>query len=113
MRRLRRLILIGLPVLAVALLLVAFFAPYLLKRYIEDHSEEWIARRVTIGRIILNPFTGTFGITDLSCSERNGDMRFISWEKASVKWDMWAWWNRDHWRFHAVELRSPYVRVSQ
>jgi Domain of Unknown Function (DUF748) len=113
MRRLRRFLLVGLPVLGVVLLLLAFFAPYLLKRYIEDHSEEWIARKVAIGHIILNPFTGTFGITDLSCTERNSDVRFVSWEKASLKWDMLAWWNHDHWRFHTIELRSPYVRVSQ
>ncbi len=113
MRHLRRFLFIGLPILAVALLLLSFFAPYLLKRYVEDHSQEWVARKVTIGHIILNPFTGTFGITDLSCTERNSDVRFISWQKASVRWDMLAWWNDDHWRFHTIEMRSPYVRVSQ
>lgn len=113
MRRLRRVLFILLPALTVLLLLLAFLAPYLLKRYIEAHSEVWIGRKVTIGNIILNPFTGTFAVNGLTCSERGSEARFVAWQHASVKWDLWALWNNGHWRFHAIELVEPYVHVAQ
>ena len=50
-------------VLVVLLFLVAFLFPYILKRYIETHSEAWIDRKVTIDRIILNPFTFRYAVT--------------------------------------------------
>lgn len=113
MRRLRRVLFILLPALTVLLLLLAFLAPYLLKRYIEAHSEEWIHRKVTIGSLILNPFTGTFAVHELSCTEVKSEARFVAWRKAAVKWDLWALWNDGHWRFHAIELVEPYVHVAQ
>ncbi|QQR88072.1 MAG: DUF748 domain-containing protein [Flavobacteriales bacterium] len=113
MRRLRRVLFILVPALTVLLLLLAFLAPYLLKRYIEAHSEEWIDRKVTIGNLILNPFTGTFAINELTCTEPRSDARFVAWRKASVKWDLWALWDKNHWRFHTIELVEPYVHVAQ
>ena len=59
--------LIGLGITIVVLVpVVALLLPYLLKRYIETHSEQWINRRVTIDRIILNPFTFRYGVTGVT-----------------------------------------------
>lgn len=113
MRRLRRVLFVLLPALTVLLLMLAFLAPYLLKRYIEAHCEEWIGRKVTIGSLVLNPFTGTFAVNGLACSEPDGAARFVAWQRASVKWDLWALWNDGHWRFHNIELVEPYVHVAQ
>lgn len=113
MRRVRRLLFALVPALVVVLLLLAFLAPYLLKRYIEAHSEEWIDRKVTIGSLVLNPFTGTFAVNGMSCTEPQSEVRFVAWRKAAVKWDLWALWNHDHWRFHTIELVEPYVHVAQ
>lgn len=100
-------------VLLLLLGIISWFLPYLLKRYVEQHSEEWIGRRVTIGSIILDPFSRTFGLTDVVCREPGSEERFVAWQKASVRWDLWAWWRHDAWRFHQVELRAPYVHVVQ
>ena len=50
-RWLRRLLWAG-GALSLLLLVIAYFLPYLLKRYIEAHSEEWIHRQVRIERIV-------------------------------------------------------------
>lgn len=67
-RRKRIAMIIGLVVL-LGLCIAAFFVPYVLKRYIENNSEAWIDRRITIGSIVLNPFTGTYAVHDLVCYE--------------------------------------------
>ena len=100
-------------VFVLLLAVLAFFAPYLLKRYVENHSEEWIGRKVTIGSIILNPFTRTFGLTNVTCREPKSEDRFVAWEKAALRWDLWALWNKGDWRFFNVELRKPYVHIAQ
>ena len=88
-RRKRWLILFG-ALLITVLLVVALLLPYLLKRYIETHSEEWIGRKVTIDRIILNPFTFRYGITGVTCYEPKSNEVFVSWKSISVRSNLWA-----------------------
>lgn len=95
------------------LLVAAFLFPYLLKRYIEAHSEEWIARKVTIGSIVLNPFSGVYAVTDLTCYEPQSDRIFVSFRKLGVKADLWSGYRTGNWRFRQAELREPYIRVVQ
>lgn len=101
-------------VLLALLLITAYFLPYLLKRYIEAHSVEWIDRKVTIDRIVLNPFTFTYGIDGLTCHEPKGSADvFVSWKKVSVKADLWSAWRNNVWRFREARLIQPYVRIIQ
>jgi|GEM_PF-4356826 len=47
----RKRMVIATSIAVVALLcVVAFFLPYLLKRYIEQNSETWIDHRITLAR---------------------------------------------------------------
>lgn len=100
---------------AVLLLLatVAFLVPYLLKEYIEKHSVEWIGRRITIERIVLNPFTFTYGVDGLVCREPGSEEVFVSWKRVSVKSDLWAGFRERHWRFHRLRIHEPYVHIVQ
>ncbi len=100
-------------VLVFALLVTAFLFPYLLKRYIEAHSEEWIARKVTIGSIVLNPFSGVYAVKDFTCYEPQSDQVFISFQKLGVKADLWSGYRTGNWRFWQAELRDPTIRVVQ
>jgi len=71
-----------LAALFVAVLFVAaFLFPFLLKRYIENNSEAWIGRKITIGRIVLNPLTGVYAVTDLICSEPQSQRVFVRFDK--------------------------------
>lgn len=109
----RRRLMVGGLVALLVLGTLTWFLPYLLKRYVERHSEEWIGRKVTIGSIILDPFTRTFGLTDVVCLEPGSAERFVAWRRATVRWNIWAWWRQGAWLFSDVELRQPYVHIAQ
>jgi len=101
---------------AVVLLLlggVAFLLPYLLKRYIEQHSVAWIGRQVHIDRIVLNPFTLTYGVEGVECLEPEGSEVFVSWRSISVKADLWSGFREGRWRFRQLRITDPYVHVVQ
>ncbi len=96
------------------MLALAYFFPYLLKRYIEKHSVEWIDRRITIGSIVLDPFTFTYGIHDFACSEPKGsDEVFVRWKEVSVKADLWSALRDNAWRFRRGRMIRPYVHITQ
>lgn len=107
----------NLAVLLTALVLLlgvlAFFLPYLLKRYIETHSVEWINRRITIDAITLNPFTFTYAIDGVTCFEPNSDEVFVSWKSISVNSNLWAGFRSSHWRFRHLRIREPYIHLVQ
>lgn len=113
MKRLRRWSLIASVLLLVALLTAALLFPYLLKRYIERNSEAWINRKVTIGRIVLNPFTGVYAVTDFVCHEPQSDQVFVRFGKLGVKGSVVDGLMNDQWNFREAELREPYVHVAQ
>lgn len=111
-RRLRLVWAIGAVVLLV-LGLAAFFFPFLLKRFIEKHSVEWIGRRVTIDRIVLNPFTFTYAVKGVTCYEPGSDEVFVSWRNIAVKSDLIDGFRNNHWRFRKLRIIDPYVHVAQ
>lgn len=92
---------------------VAFLFPFLLKRYIERHSVEWIGRRITIGDIILNPFTYTYAIHGVKCFEPGSSEVFVSWKSISVKSDLWAGFRNNKWRFRKLRIEQPYFHLVQ
>ncbi|MCB9182544.1 MAG: DUF748 domain-containing protein [Flavobacteriales bacterium] len=104
---------IALGALASVLLLVAFLLPYLLKRYIEEHSVEWIGRRVTIERIVLNPFTFRYAVQGVTCYEPGSEAVFVSWKRISVRSNLWAGFREDHWRFRDLRIEAPYFHIVQ
>lgn len=111
--RRKRIALTLLAIMLLGLVVAAFFAPYLLKRYIEKNSEAWIDRKITIGSIVLNPFTGTYAVHDLVCYEPRSGQVFVSFEKLGVKGDLIDGFRNAHWRFRDAELRGPYVHIVQ
>ncbi len=101
--------------LAVLLLLAAtaFLLPYILKRYIEKHSVEWINRRITIDNIILNPFTFTYAVNGVKCFEPGSDEVFVAWSSISVKSNLWNGFRERHWRFRRLRIEEPYFHIVQ
>lgn len=99
--------------LLAVLLVGAFLFPYIVKRVIEAHSEEWINRRVRIGSIVLNPFTGVYAVNRFTCYEPGSDTVFVSFAKMGVKADLVAGWRNGRWRFKDAELREPFARIEQ
>ncbi|MBK8581747.1 MAG: hypothetical protein IPL86_07920 [Flavobacteriales bacterium] len=108
-----RILVFGLIAVLLLLGVAAFFLPYLLKRYIEKHSVEWIGRTVTIDNIILNPFTFTYAVNDVKCSERGTEETFVSWKSIAVKSNLWNGFRNKNWRFRELRVVDPYVHISQ
>ncbi|MBL7986176.1 MAG: DUF748 domain-containing protein, partial [Flavobacteriales bacterium] len=100
---------------AILLLLpvIAYLLPYLLKRYIEAHSVEWIDRQVRIDRIVLNPFTFTYSVNGVTCYEPGSEQVFVSWEKIEVKSNLWKAFRSNQWRFHDLRIVKPYFHIAQ
>lgn len=109
---LRRLTVSG-CLLTVLLLVIAYFLPYLLKRYVEDHSVEWINRQVRIERIVLNPFTFTYSVNGVTCTEPKSEEVFVSWEKIEVKSNLWRAFRSNQWRFRELRIVKPYFHITQ
>lgn len=109
---LRRLVLFS-GILTALLLVIAYFLPYLLKRYVEDHSVEWINRQVRIERIVLNPFTFTYSVNGVTCTEPKSEEIFVSWEKIQVKSNLWRAFRSNQWRFRELRIVKPYFHITQ
>ena len=97
----------------VLLPVIAYFLPFLLKQYIEKHSVEWIDRKVTIASIVLNPFTFTYSVNGVSCTEPKSDEVFVSWEKIEVKSNLWKAFRSNQWRFRELRIVQPYFHITQ
>lgn len=100
-------------VVLVLLVLTAFFFPYILKRYIEKHSVEWIGRKVTIDQLILNPFNLTYAVNGVICSEPGSDEVFVSWKSIAVKSNLWRGFRNKDWRFRELRVEDPYFHITQ
>ncbi len=100
---------------AILLLLpvIAYLLPYLLKRYIEAHSVEWIDRQVRIDRIVLNPFTFTYSVSGVTCNEPKSEQVFVSWEKIELKSNLWKAFRSNQWRFYDLRIVKPYFHITQ
>ena len=96
-----------------AIAAAAWLFPYLLKRYIEAHSEEWIARKVSIGRIVLNPFSGVYAVDRFTCTEPGTDTVFVRFDRLSVKADVITGLRTGRWGFKEARLEAPYARIVQ
>ncbi|MBL7951389.1 MAG: DUF748 domain-containing protein [Flavobacteriales bacterium] len=112
-RRKKRWLIALVAFLVTTLLVVALLLPYILKRYIETHSEEWINRKVTIDRIILNPFTFRYGVTGVTCYEPKSEDVFVSWKNISVRSNLWKGFQENNWRFTGLRIESPYFHIVQ
>lgn len=112
-RRKKRWLIALVGFLITVLLVVALLLPYILKRYIETNSEAWIDRKVTIARIILNPFTFRYAITGVTCYEPKSEEVFVSWKNISVRSDLWAGFQENNWRFTGLRIEAPYFHIVQ
>jgi hypothetical protein len=104
---------IWLGAVLLALAAAAWLFPYLLKRYIEAHSEEWIGRKVSIGRIVLNPFSGVYAVDRFTCTEPGTDTVFVRFDRLSMKADVIAGLRTGRWGFKEARLEAPYARIVQ
>ncbi len=92
--------------------IILFAAPRIAKTYIVKHSPELIGRKVSIGMIRINYFTGTLRITDLKLFEADGTTAFVSFRQLKVNLDYLPLFSNE-FVVRYISLDDPYVQVQQ
>ena len=67
------------------LLVVLLLASPIAKRYIEKHDQEMIGRELSMGKLWVNPFSGTLKIKDLTLYEEDGTTPFVHFDGFTTK----------------------------
>ena len=85
MKKIYRVILfILLPALLVIILAVLVAAPYGIKRYINDHGQEYTGRKLFVQDIKINYFRTSFSILGFQMMEADGKATFVSFDTLAV-----------------------------
>ena len=87
MKKFLKIAAIVIAVLVVLILATLKFAPGIVRSYVVAHSEELIGRKVAIQNISLNPFTFKLEIDSLAVFEKDGETRFVAFDKFRVNVD--------------------------
>ena len=84
MKRWQRVTLTVVVVLAVCAALVALIAPVVIKSQAEKKVEELTGRKLTIGRVFVNPLTWSAGADRVRLAEKNSTATFVSFSSARI-----------------------------
>lgn len=79
-----------------------FVAPPILRGQLEKRLSEQLHRRVTVGKVRLNPLTLSVSLEALSVAEPSGG-QFIGWRRLFVDFDSFSFLLRE-WRFQEIAL---------
>ena len=94
------------------LALILFAIPRIGKSYIHSHSTELIGRKVDIGKIRLNYFSGAIRVKDLLLYEKDGITGFASFK--SLKLDVRYWpFIKNEIVVDEIKLENFFCRVEQ
>ena len=74
-----------LPFLLVLLLALLVAAPYGIKRYINDHGQEYTGRKLSVQDIQIHYFPASFSVLDFKMMEADGKGIFVSFDTLAVK----------------------------
>lgn len=67
------------------LLLVEWIGSPIARKVVENHSEQWIGREVTMRRLHVNPFIGSVHIKDLRCTDADSEADFVTFSDLYVR----------------------------
>lgn len=88
MKSLKRFFIITFVLLVALAVAVAFFSAPFGRRYVNEHGEELVGRRVNIEDFTFNIFTGGVSLDDVTVYEKNGDSVFASVEDVDLNLSM-------------------------
>lgn len=88
MKSIKRFLLIAFLLLVALAVAVAFLSAPFGRRYVNEHGEELIGRRVNIEDFTFNIFTGGVSLDDVTVYEKNGDSVFASVEDVDLDLSM-------------------------
>jgi len=91
----RIIIVLLISVIAIVAVVIIFISP-IAKYLVEKHSEEYSGRKIKIGWLYLNPFTGFAHFSDLKVYEAKSDSVFFSAKSLSVDFAMMKLFNKTY-----------------
>lgn len=94
------------------IVLILFAAPRIARKYIVNHSHEIIGRRVDIGKVRINYFSGAVKISELMFYEQDELTSFVSFEKLLVNLDYWPLL-RNELLISKISLEKFYCNIEQ
>jgi hypothetical protein len=75
---------IVLPVIVAAIIITLIALPYGLKKYINEHGNEYTGRKIAVQEIKINFFKSTFSILDFKLFEADGQSIFVSFDTLQI-----------------------------
>ena len=103
---------IVLPFLLALILLFLILLPYGLKKYINQHGNEYTGRKISVQDIQINYFTTTFRILDFRMMEADGKATFVSFDSLSVDISPWPL-SASKLVINKIRLLKPFVNISR
>jgi hypothetical protein len=97
-------------IVVVLLLIIAVITPPVAKRLVEKHDVEYTGREITVGSILLNPFTVALSVRDLAMFEQESDTVFMSVSKFKVNLSLLKLL-RGIYEIRSVKVTQPEIRV--
>ena len=74
-----------LPVLLVLILAVLIVLPYGIKKYINEHGNEYTGRKMSVQEVKISYLSSTFRVIDFKLCEADGKTNFVSFDTLLVK----------------------------
>lgn len=97
--------------LFVAFILFGFFAaPPLIKNYLINQASEQLGRKVSVGKVRVNPFTLVVEVENLLVNEPKSSARFVAFDKLRLDVEMTSLFRRAP-VLREITLTSPYVSI--
>jgi len=97
-------------IVALVCVLGFFVAPPILRGQLEKRLSEQLHRRVTVGKVRLNPLTLSVSLESFAVAEPSGG-QFIGWRRLFVDFDAFSFLMRE-WRFQEIEIDGFSGKVS-
>jgi uncharacterized protein involved in outer membrane biogenesis len=108
----RRLLLVGATALALFTVAGAFVGPLVLRHVAEQQVGKWLGRKVTIGRLRLNPFALSVTVERFQVLEADASTPFVSVRRLYVNAELASLFRRAL-IVREIRLESPRVRVER
>ncbi len=94
------------------IVLILFAAPRVARKYIVNHSAEMIGRKVDIGKLRINYFSGAVRISDVLMYEQDELTQFVSFKKLLVNLDYWPLF-KNELLISKISLADFYCNIEQ
>ncbi len=112
MRRLKKIAIIFVITVTVLVTVVILCASPIVKYIVEKYDEQYSGRKITVGWVYANPFTGSVTLHDFKSYEPNGDSLFLTAETLHLTFTMTKLLHREY-EISDLTLDAPVGNIIQ